>query len=340
MEGEVVGSVLVGQIDVGQRGHDRARGNAEDVLGETDNDIEPNCVRCDEGVRVIGRRVYEKHDGKRAEPIAFGDEPLPHSREEKEEKEVGGVNAVTERIAYAYVLENVCVECCVGQVESEGIGRSDEDRAQKTLVFYGEGEDIGEFRSRLGRVGEFLRNEPDRAVDDGEGERDESDGDEHGKLLRCAGERVADRGNGERDRKGDGAVYAACGVEIVHAHVIGQEVCVPCRKAGGEKLVYGVCNYDQNNEPEQKLVGVGDDHRKHGNADNADGIIEELARRKDPLSSFEMLQKDRGEQIEQTSDVRNKGEDTDTGFVESIHEKKTRVEKTARKLSDESRHDG
>jgi hypothetical protein len=53
-----------------------------------------------------------------------------------------------------------------------------------------------------------------------------------------------------------------------------------------------------------------------------------------------MLQKDRGEQIKQTSDVRNKGQNTDTGFVESIHEKKARVEKTSRKLSDEPCHDG
>lgn len=172
--------------------------------------------------------MYDENDREGAEPIAFGYEPLPHSREEKEEKEVGGIDAVTERIAYAYVLENICVERCVGQIEGEGVGRGDEDRAQKTLVFDGESEDIGEFRSCLGCVGEFLRNKPDRTVDDGESERDESDGDEHGELLRRAGKRVSDRGNGERDRKGDGAVYAACGVEIVHAHVIGQKVCVPC----------------------------------------------------------------------------------------------------------------
>lgn len=54
VEGEVVGSVLVGQIDVRKRGHDRTRGDAENVLGESHHDVEPYGIRCNEGVRVIG----------------------------------------------------------------------------------------------------------------------------------------------------------------------------------------------------------------------------------------------------------------------------------------------
>lgn len=78
VEGEVIGSVLVGQVDVRQGGHDRTRRNAEDVLGESHHDVEPYGIRRDEGICVISGSVNEKHDCKGAEPIMPGNEPLPH----------------------------------------------------------------------------------------------------------------------------------------------------------------------------------------------------------------------------------------------------------------------
>ena len=79
VEGEVIGSVLIGQIDVGKRGHDRTRRNAEDVLGESHHDVEPYGICRDEGICVISSGVDEKHDRKGAEPIVLGNELLPHT---------------------------------------------------------------------------------------------------------------------------------------------------------------------------------------------------------------------------------------------------------------------
>ena len=291
VEGEVIGPILVGQIDIGQRCHDRSRGNAENVLGEADGDVEPDGIRRDERIRVIGGGVDEKHDGERAEPIMPRDQLLPHIREENKEQKVSRVDAVAERIADADVIENVCVERCVGQIEREGIGCGDEDGAQKTLVFERKREDVGKLCFCFGRVRKFLGNKPDHAVNDGKRKRDESDGDEHGKLLRRARKRIADRGNDKRDGEGDGGVYAARRVKVVHAHVVGQEVSVPCGKAGGEQLVDGIRGDDQNDEPEQKHIGVGNKHRQYGDADDADGIVEELTCDKDPFSFPEPFKK-------------------------------------------------
>ena len=293
VEREVIGSVLVGQIDVRQRGHDRARRNAENVLGESHHDVEPYGVRRDEGIRVIGRSMDQKHDRKGTEPIMLGDELLPHTRKEDKEQKVRRIDAVAERVADADVIKDVCVERRVGQVEREGIGSCDQNRAQKTLVFHGKRENIGEFRLCRGRVGEFLWHEPNDTVHDGKRECDKTDGDQHGELLGRTRKRVADRGHDERDGEGDGGVDAARGVEIVHAHVIGQEVGVPCRKAGGKKLVNGVGNDDQHDEPNEQRGLILDDHRKNRDADNADRVIRELARREDPFSPLEMLQQNR-----------------------------------------------
>ena len=69
VEGEIIGSVLVGKVDIGQRGHDRARGNAEDVLRESDHDIEPDGVRRYERIRVIRDCMDDQYDRERTEPI-------------------------------------------------------------------------------------------------------------------------------------------------------------------------------------------------------------------------------------------------------------------------------
>lgn len=340
VEGKIIRSVLVGQIDIRQGGHDGTRRNAQHVLRKTDGDIKPDGVRRYEGIRVIGCRVDQKHDGKRAEPIMTGDQLFPHIREEDEEKEVSGVDAVTERIADADVLQNISVEGCIGEVERKGIGGGDEDRAEEALISERKGEDIGKFRFCRRCIGEFLWNQPDRAVHDRKREGDESDGDEHGPLLRRALEAVTDGGNGKRNGKGDGAVDAACGVKIIHTDVIGQEIGVPGRKAGGKKLVYGVGDDDENDEPKQKCLGVLDEHGKHGDTEDVDGIERKLARNEYPFSFFEALKDGRRKDIEQTGDIRNKGQDTDLRFVQSVHQKEARIKKASRKLTHKSCHNG
>ena len=147
-------------------------------------------------------------------------------------------------------------------------------------------------------------------VDDRKRKGDESDDDEHGELMLRSRERVSDCGYDQRDGERNGAVDTACGVEIVNAHVVGQEICVPCGKSRGEELVDRVRNDDQNDEPKQKHIGVCDDHRQDGDADNADGVIGELARHEDPFPLFEVLEQNRREEIEQTGDVGDKGQNT------------------------------
>ena len=340
VEGEVIRSVLIGEIDVGQRGHDRSRRNAEHVLREAHDDVEPDGVSRYEGVCVIRSGMDDEYDRKGTEPIVPGDESLPHTREEDKEEEVSRVNAVAERIADADVLKNVRIERCIGEVECEGIGSGDQDRAEKALIFEGKCENIGKFRLCGCGVREFLRDEPDDAVDDRKREGDESDDDEHGKLVLRSRKRVSDCGYDQRDGERDGAVDTACGVEIVNAHVIGQEVCVPSGESRAEELVDRVRDDDQNDEPEQKHIGVRDDHRQDGDTDNADGVVGKLARHEDPFSLFEMLEQNRREEVEQTGDVGNKGQNTNARFVEPVHQKEACVKKTSRKLTDETDHDG
>ena len=231
MEGKIIRSVLVGQIDIWQRGRDGSRRYAEDMLKETDGNVEPDGVCRDEGVSVIGCRVEDQDDSERAEPIMSGDQLFPHIREEDEEKEIRGVDAVAKRIADADVLKDIGVKGCIGEVERKRIGSGNQDRAEEALILEGKCKDIGEFRARFFCVRKFFRNQPDQTVDNGERKRDESDGDEHCGFLSRSFERVTDGGNDERDSKRDGAVDAACGIEIVYADVIRQEVCVPCGKA-------------------------------------------------------------------------------------------------------------
>ena len=244
VEGKVIRSVLIGQIDIGQRGRDGSRRNAEDMLEEADGNVEPDSVCRDEGVSVIGCRVENQNNGKRAEPIMSGDQLFPHIREEDEKKEIRGVDAVAERIADANVLKDIGVEGCVGEVERECIGGGNQDRAEKTLILEGERKNIGKFCVRFFCVRKFLRNQPDQAVNHGKRKCDESDGNEHCGFLRRSLERVTDGGNDKRDGKCDGTVDAACGIEIVYADIIRQEICVPRGKAGGEELVDGVGNDD------------------------------------------------------------------------------------------------
>ena len=82
MEGKIIRAILIGQIDVGERGHDGARCNAENVLRKTDGDVKPDGVCRYEGISVIGGGVKNQHDGKRAEPIMSGDQLFPHIRKE------------------------------------------------------------------------------------------------------------------------------------------------------------------------------------------------------------------------------------------------------------------
>ena len=69
VEREIIRSVFIGQIEIRQRGHDRARGNAEDVLRESDHDIEPDGVRRYERIRVIRDCMDDQYDRERTEPI-------------------------------------------------------------------------------------------------------------------------------------------------------------------------------------------------------------------------------------------------------------------------------
>ena len=340
MERKIIRSVFVGQIDIRQGRHDGSRCDAEYVLRKAYGNIKPNGICRNERIGVIGCRMEDQNDGERAEPIMLGDQLLPHVGEEDKEQKIRGVDAVAERIADADVIQNIGVKRGVRNVERERISGGDHDRAEKAFIFEGEREDIGKFRARFRGVRKFLWNQPNRAIHDGKRESDESDGDEHGSFLRSIFQAVSDCGNGKCDGEGDGAVDAACGIEIIHADVVGQEIRIPCGKAGGEKLIDGVCHDDQNDKSEQKRFRILDQHWEQGDADDIDGIERQFARNKNPFSFFETFENGGREDIEQTCDIRNEGKNTDLRFIQSVHQEKARVEKTSRKLPHEPCHDG
>lgn len=277
VERKVIRAVFIGEIDIRKRGHDRTCCDTQNMLREADDNVQPDCVCRDEGIRVIRQRVDDQDDGKRAEPIEFGDQAFPHIREEDEKQEIRRVDTVTKRITDADVFQYVCVERCVGQVQRERICGGDQDCAEEAFFLKGECENIGKLGARGFCVRKFSRDEPDDTVHDGERKRDISDGDQHRFFLGGVLERVADGGNHEREDISKRAVDTACGVEIVHAYVIGQEVCVPGGKARGEELVDRACGDGQYDEPDEHLIFVGHERREKRDADDIDEIIEKLA---------------------------------------------------------------
>ncbi len=158
--------------------------------------------------------------------------------------------------------------------------------------------------------------------------------------MRSILQTVTDCRNDERDGEGNGAVDTACGIEIIHADMIGKKIGVPCGKSGCKKLIDGVCDDDKGNKPNQKRAGVFDQHWKQRDADDVDGIEHKLACGKDPLSFFETFQDGGGKDVEQACDIRNKRKDTDFRFIQSVHQKKAYVEQPSRKLSHKSCRNG
>ncbi len=227
MEREIIRAIRFGQMNVRQGREDRARCHAEDMLREANDDVKPEGVCRDERIHKESCRVEQHDDGQRAEPIELGDELFPHRREEDEEKEIGGVDAVAKRVAHADVLQNVSVQGCVGKVCGKRICRRDENGEQKFLFLKGQGKDIGKLCARGGGVREFLRDKKDKAVNSGERIRDKTNDRQHQKLVLSACHLIADGGNDERDEKREKAIDTARRVEIVDAHVFGQEVCMP-----------------------------------------------------------------------------------------------------------------
>lgn len=338
MEGKVIRAVLFGEVNVRERRHDGVHNDAQNVLREAYGYVKPDGICRYEGVCKIRCSLHEQAEAARTEPIMLGDELFPHRREEDEEKEIRCIDAVTKRVADADI-ENVSVKGCVGKVGNEGVGRCDQDRAKKTLVFEGKRENIGKLGFRCGCVRKFLRNEPDQTVDHRKEEGDISNGRQHEKLVRCTHELVTDEGNDECDGKRNGAVdTAGCG-EVVHTHVIRQEVCVPCGEAGTEKLVDGACRDSQDNEADQQRRRIFHNSRKDRDTKDIDRVCEQLTCHKDTLALFEMLEKPWGEDIKKTSKIRNEGKDTDIGNPKTVVQKKACVEKTAGKLTDKTRHD-
>ncbi len=178
MEGEIICSVFLGQIDIRKRCHNGSRSNAEDMLRKTDGDIKPNGVCRYKGIGIIGCCVQKQYDGKGAEPIMPGNQFFPHVGKEEEKQKISGIDAVTQRITNADILQNIGIERGVGEIEREGIGCGNQDRTEKTLVFDGKQEDIGKFCARFLCVGIFFWNQPDGAIRDRKRESDESNKNE------------------------------------------------------------------------------------------------------------------------------------------------------------------
>ena len=289
MEGKVICAVFLGKVNVRERCHDGVHNDTQNVLREADGYVKPDGFCRYEGVGKICRSLHEQAESACTEPIMLGNELFPHRREEDEEKEVCRVDTVTKRVADTDI-ENVGIKSCVGKVGNEGIGRRDQDRAEKTLVFKGKCENIGKLGFGCGGVRKFLRNEPDQTVDHRKEERDISNGCQHEKLVRCTHELVADEGNDERDGERDGAVDAAGRGEVVHAHVIRQEVCVPCGKAGSEKLVDGACCDGQDNEADQQRCRVFHNSREDRDTEDIDRVCKQLTCYQYAFTLSEMLE--------------------------------------------------
>ncbi len=174
MEREIVRAVCFRQMYVRQGREDRAGCHAEDMLREAHDDIKPESICRDERIHEERRRVDQYDNGERTIPIELGDELFPHRREEDEEKEIGGVDTVTKRIADADILQNVSVKCRVGQVCGKGICCRDQNGEQEFLFLERQYENIGKLCACGCGVRELFRNEKNEAVNCGECKCDET----------------------------------------------------------------------------------------------------------------------------------------------------------------------
>ena len=78
MERHVIGSVLFRQVDVGERRDDGIHHDAEYVLQKTDDDIQPNGIRRDEYIHVIGDGLHQHRERECTEPIMLCDKLFPY----------------------------------------------------------------------------------------------------------------------------------------------------------------------------------------------------------------------------------------------------------------------
>lgn len=288
MERKIVGSVLVGEIDIWERCHDGIDDNTHDMLSEADDDIQPNGIRRYERICKIGRCLQKEHKTECAEPIMLGDELFPHRGEKDEEKEVSRVDAVTKRIADTDLVY-VYVEGRVGEVGNEGIRCGNQNRAKEATIFEGQRENIGKLCFCRDGVWIFLGNEPNEAIDHSECKRDIADKRQHEKLVGGIAQAITDKGHEKRDGEGDGAIDTAGCIEIVDAHVIGQEVRVPRGKTRGKKLVDAACRKGQHDKADNEELMVMNECRKQRDADDIDEVCGELAHNEDDLAFAEML---------------------------------------------------
>ena len=115
----------------------------------------------------------------------------------------------------------------------------------------GKNENIGELGACRGGVGEFLRDEKDEAIRNGERVSGETNDRQHEKLVLGALHLIGNCRDDKRDEEGEKAIDAAGGVELVNANVFGQEIGVPCRITRAEKLVDRGGKDDPPNEGEE-----------------------------------------------------------------------------------------
>ena len=146
MERHVIGAVLFRQVDIGERCDDGIHHDAEYVLQKPDDDVQPNGIRRDEHIHVIGDGLHQHRECECPEPIMLCDKFFPYFRKEYEKQEIKGVDGIGQRVLHAgsvQHLQYIRIERRVWEICGERIGGSDQDRQKKALVFDRKDKDIG-----------------------------------------------------------------------------------------------------------------------------------------------------------------------------------------------------
>ena len=100
----------------------------------------------------------------------------------------------------------------------------------------------------------------------------------------------------------------------------------PRRKAGTEQGVDGICKEQQDDEPRQPVIGIGDELGHERRGDDVHGVEVDLCREQNPFAFLEPSENRGGEHAETGGNVRDKGDDPDAGDGDAVHRQEAGVE--------------
>lgn len=193
------------------------------------------------------------------------------------------------------MVQQVVVPQAVVEVADEAPRKHDDHAKEKLAVLERDGEDLLELQTGCFRVGVFLRHRLHPDVDEDEHEREVAEQEDelilHRGALHGVGEKAADE---EHNARQDGRKRLVEGDIARPAFALLRvEAVEPRRKAGTKQRVDGIREEQDDDEPRQARVRIGDELWHNGRRDDVHGVEVNFRGEQDPFALLEPAE-DRG----------------------------------------------